>query len=281
MYITNTRYQAWSPIGQKYVSIFWSCTFALLLFSIDLNAQKRAPDFSYNGFKGIWFELGQKYEYGDKYSGGLGTYTAKHRPMAIYDKGSNRTYFVYGGTTSADERHLLCMISFFDHASQKLAKPTVVFDKQGVDDPHDNPSLLIDNKGYIWVFVSGRGTARPGFKYRSYKPHDTSRFIQVTKEEMTYPQPWYIPENGYFHFFTRYTGFRELYFETSNDGESWSPDTKLVSMKRESDDRAGHYQVSARYNNKVGTFFNWHPNGDVDKRTNLYYVETRDLGEHG
>ena len=28
------------------------------------------------GYKGIWFTLGQFSEYGDKYSGGLGTYTA-------------------------------------------------------------------------------------------------------------------------------------------------------------------------------------------------------------
>ena len=37
-----------------------------------------------NGYKGIWFELNQKYKYGDKYSGALGTYTAKHVPLAIY-----------------------------------------------------------------------------------------------------------------------------------------------------------------------------------------------------
>ena len=29
-----------------------------------------------DGYKGIWFTLGQFSEYGDKYSGGLGTYTA-------------------------------------------------------------------------------------------------------------------------------------------------------------------------------------------------------------
>ncbi|WP_297036043.1 hypothetical protein, partial [Thermogutta sp.] len=29
-----------------------------------------------SGYRGIWFTLGQKTEWGDKYSGGLGTYTA-------------------------------------------------------------------------------------------------------------------------------------------------------------------------------------------------------------
>ena len=26
-------------------------------------------------------------------------------------------------------------------------------------------------------------------------------------------------------------------------------------------------------------FFNWHPNGDVDKRTNIYYLQTTDMGK--
>src|SRR5690554_2491350 len=54
------------------------------------------------GYKGIWFTLGQFSEYGDKYSGGLGTYTAKHIPLSIYSPEANKTFFVYGGTTGPD-----------------------------------------------------------------------------------------------------------------------------------------------------------------------------------
>ena len=38
-----------------------------------------------SGYNGIWFTLGQYLgeEFGDKYSGGLGTYTAKHVPLAV------------------------------------------------------------------------------------------------------------------------------------------------------------------------------------------------------
>ncbi len=51
-----------------------------------------------DGYRGIWFTIGQsKSEYGDKYSGGLGTYTMKHIPMAVYSPEVDRTYFVYGG----------------------------------------------------------------------------------------------------------------------------------------------------------------------------------------
>ena len=102
-----------------------------------------------DGYRGIWFELNQKYTYGDKYSGGLGTYTAKHIPLAIYSPEANKTFFVYGGTTQKDERHLLCMVGSYDHASGMVSKPLVAYDKKDVDDPHDNPTILIDDEGYI------------------------------------------------------------------------------------------------------------------------------------
>ena len=46
--------------------------------TVPLNTKKA------DGYQGIWFTLNQFSEEGDKYSGGLGTYTAKHVPMAIY-----------------------------------------------------------------------------------------------------------------------------------------------------------------------------------------------------
>ncbi len=231
-----------------------------------------------DGYRGIWFALGQKSQYGDKYSGGLATYTMKHNPVAIYSPEANKTFFVYGGTPSEDSRHLLCMIGVFDHRTGQVTKPTVVYDKRGVDDPHDNPSILIDNNGYIWVFVSGRSIHRPGFKYRSIYPYDISGFEQVTSEEMTYPQPMYIEGEGFFHFFTKYVGVRRLFFETSRDGITWSQDQALADIRRPGQKRSGHYQFSTHFGKKIMTCFNRHPNGDVDRRTNIYYLQSEDFG---
>ena len=50
-----------------------------------------------------------------------------------------------------------------------------------------------------------------------------------------------------------------------------SDDRKLAGL-------GGHYQVSGARDGKVATFFNYHPGGNVDRRTNLYYVQTEDLG---
>jgi len=256
----------------------------ILLFAVSLLPSVAFSQTSQNpaidGYRGIWFELNQKYPYGDKYSGGLGTYTADHFPMAIHAEAVNKTFFVYGGTPSENERHLLCMIGCYDHARHRLQKPVVVCDKEGVNDPHDNPSLQIDDKGHLWVFVSGRGKIRQGFKYRSIKPYDISSFEKITSEEMTYPQPWYFKGKGFLHLFTKYTGVRELYFETSSDGINWSEDRKLAGIREGQDKQGGHYQISQQWGDKVGTFFNRHPNGDVDRRTDLYYLETVDMGQN-
>ncbi|WP_277479923.1 BNR-4 repeat-containing protein [Catalinimonas alkaloidigena] len=232
-----------------------------------------------DGYKGIWFTLNQFYEYGDKYSGGLGTYTAKHVPLSIYAPEVNKTFFVYGGTTGEKDRYLLCMIGSYDHENNTVSRPAVVHDKEGVDDPHDNSSLSIDEEGYLWVFVSGRGTSRPGFKYRSASPYSIESFEQVSEEEMTYPQPWYVAGKGFLHLFTKYSGVRELYYESSPDGIKWTGDRKLSGIKEGEDEKGGHYQMSNRLGDKIVTFFNWHPNGNVDRRTNLYYLQTTDLGE--
>ena len=227
-----------------------------------------------DGYKGLWYRLGMDYQYGDRYSGGLGNYSSNHVPKAVYVEEANKTFFVYGGTRSPHERHLLTMVSYYDHEKHLVPRPTVVLDKSGVDDIHDNPAIAVDDKGFVWVFVSGRGSAtqpRHGYKFRSAEPYSVESFERVAEEEMTYIQPWFVPGRGFFHLFTKYTDGRELYWETSADGRTWSEDHKLAGIE-------GHFQVSGQRGSKVGTFFNRHPGGGVDRRTDLYYAQTEDFG---
>ncbi|MDR1938326.1 MAG: BNR repeat-containing protein [Tannerellaceae bacterium] len=246
-----------------------------------------------DGYKSIWFTLGQFSEYGDKYSGGLATYTAKHIPLAIYAPEVQKTFFVYGGIaegrkSDADKpghprkdygNYLLCMAGCFDHQTQTVTKPTVVHDKDGVFDPHDNPAMSMDQEGYIWVFVSGRGRGRPGFVYKSSRPYNIDSFDKILEDERTYPQPKYVEGKGFLHLFTKYTGTRLLYFSTSPDGRTWTEHQQLVAIKRPGDQNGGHYQISGQSGEKIVFFFNWHPNGDVDQRTNIYYLQTVDFGK--
>ena len=254
--------------------VFWIIILMVMVGTGQSQENKRMA-----GYRPIWFELNQKYQYGDKYSGALGTYTAKHHPLAIYSEVVDKTFFVYGGTKSPESKYLLCMIGEYDHSSGLISKPLVVCDKMGVDDPHDNPSILIDDQGYIWVFVSGRGRVRMGFKYKSKKPFKIDGFEKITTQEMTYPQPKKM-DSSFFNFFTKYTGVRQLYIEKSKNGIQWSDDELLAAIPEQKNEKSGHYQISAQYQEKkIGTFFNRHPNGIVDRRTDLYYIESSDLGE--
>lgn len=225
-----------------------------------------------DGYRGIWWgQEPTKDAYSYKYSGGLGTYTADHVPMAWYAREVDKTFFVYGGTSGAAKNSLVAMVSYFDHAARTVPKPVVVHVKN-TSDPHDNPAMMLDEKGHVWVVVSGRGRQRPGYIYRSRQPYSIDAFERIEEGELTYPQPWCVPGQGFFFLFTKYLGGRQLFWRTGPDGKHWSEDHLLAAF-------GGHYQVSGCEGTRIVSTFNFHPGGDVDKRTNLYYVETRDFGK--
>ncbi len=261
-------------------------TFILLIFSLFVSSlaaqeQKSMDNMQVDGYRGIWFDLGQSRSgYGSKYSGGLGTYTMKHVPMAVYAPEVDRTYFVYGGTPAEDRKYLLCMVGCYDHKTGMLQKPRVAFDK-GIDkviDPHDDPTIQIDKDGYIWIFVAGRANRRPGIRYKSVKPYDISEFKYVNESIMAYPEVHYDAEKGFFLFFTRYDGVRQTFFQTSPDGVNWSDYQQIASIKGPGEKKSGHYQFSNLKDGKLICCFNRHINGQVDTRTNIYYIQSLDWG---
>ena len=192
--------------------------------------------------------------------------------MAHYVKEVNRTYLTWGGTPAGDQRRLQIIGSYYDHHTGKVVRPVIVMDKSPVNDPHDNGSLSIDGSGHLWIFVSGRGNQRAGRIYRSKVPYEIKDWINFGDSEFTYPQPWWFEGKGFFHTYTRYTPGRELYYRTSPDGLAWSDEKKLAGLE-------GHYQTSERVGDRLITAFNRHPGRNVDRRTDLYYMESADMGE--
>jgi hypothetical protein len=242
------------------------------------------------GYRGIWYmnqPSGDEYVY--KYSGGLGTYCAKHKPFAVYCDTVKKTFFCYGGyggTSTDSNRKLIHMVSYYDHKTKRVPRPTILLDKK-TSDAHDNPVISVDDKGYIWIFSTSHGTSRPSYVHKSARPYDVNEFelVSATKIEdaqevpmtnFSYMQPWHFRGKGFVCFFTRYNYpvARTICFMTSRDGVNWSRWLRLAAIDQ------GHYQISAAGKNKAGTAFNFHPKGKgLNWRTNLYYIETDDLGK--
>ncbi len=240
-----------------------------------------------NGFKGIWYmNQPSNDEYVYKYSGGLATYTAKHRPFAIYAEEEDKTYFCFGGTDATNST-LFHNISYYNHKNGKVANPTIILDKNTTD-AHDNPVISLDNNGYIWVFSTSHGTTRPSYIYKSKQPFDISKFERINATELvkglkqpfdnfSYFQVYYIKGKGFFAFFTRYQAEfakRVIGFNTSNDGYTWNEWEKIAYIEE------GHYGISGENNGRISIAFNYHPEGQgLNYRTNLYYMESVDFGE--
>ena len=247
------------------------------------------------GYRGIWYNIGgagQKgpvtNEYRYKYSGGLATYPANHYPFSVYVKKVNKTFFCYGGTNNSGNT-LYHMVSYFDHKTGEVPRPTIVLDK-ATDDAHDNPVMQVDKDGYIWIFSTSHGTGRPSFVHRSKLPYNVNEFerIAATKivngkkipmDNFSYLQMYYNDEDGFTGLFTHYEkhGGRVIAWMTSKDGVDWS-EWKNLSVLDE-----GQYQTSGNKGKIIGTSFNYHPTrpvrGGLDFRTNLYYLQTSDFGK--
>lgn len=232
-------------------------------------AQSQARD---DGYRGIWYKSGvpgPRYVY----SGGFATYPQQQLPIAYYSREANKTFFCYGGAAKGKQT-LLHMVSYYDHATGMVPRPTILLDKRTTD-AHDNPVLMLDDAGHIWIFSNAHGTSRPAYISRSRKPYCIDGFELVLTTSFSYGQPWYLSGQGFLCLHTRYEdGDRVLYWMTSPDGVRWSKAHKLAHIA------SGQYQISNRRGRRVATMFNYHPDTPLTslKRTNLYYMETSDMG---
>ena len=196
-----------------------------------------------------WYEIPQYYGANNdipKYSGAFGTYTAKHTPIAVNHSGI--TYYTYSDNSDGTLR------IYVSNGSK-----TVEVHQSVLGDPHSNASISVDKDGVIWLHVSAKGSKEIGAIYKG----DLSLNFELVEETwQAYPQPWKTA-SGQVTLYTLYERpirkkVRQLYVK-SDECEK-----HLV--------KGGHYQVSIYKNNRLHTFYNWHPLGNVDNRVNIYYM---------
>ena len=149
-------------------------------------AKGKAPDHPQS--QGVWYCCGKAnalpgHEY--VYSGAMATYCMWHRPMAIHALEVDRTFFVFGNPDNSPT------ISSYDHKAEAFAAP-VVLGTNPDGDAHRNPTLLIDEDGFLTVFFGAH--SHPTRVVRSASPYDISTWSQVAEieDKNSYPQPWQL-----------------------------------------------------------------------------------------
>ena len=234
-----------------------------------------------DGFRGIWYYNQRiKGKYNFKYSGGLATAFEGYVPMAVYAPQVDRTFFCWGGTDELNTTLYHC-VSYYDHKTGLVARPTIVLDKRSID-AHDNPVINIDAEGYVYVFSPSHGKTRPSCVSRSVRPYDISHFEIVWTGNFSYTQPWFVKDRGCLLINTIYNTDGEWqrlnYVSTSGDGgRTWTKNEKFVFI--EDGDYLRSWQSPS---GKIGVAFDRHP-GDrrpkaLNYRTDVYYLESDDFG---
>ena len=242
-----------------------------------------------NGYRGIWYSnQPDTSAYRFKYSGGLATYPQQHIPIALYSPEANKTFFCYGAAEE-DAGTLVYAVSYFDHATGQVPRPTRLAAK-ATDDAHDNPVLSLDANGHLYVFLNAHGTSRPSEVWRSTEPYAIDAFEKVLEGvNFSYAQPWFLPEHGGFLWLrTHYGGLaggRSLFWTRGQNGEAWDEPKPLAHIEE------GNYQISWPKPDgaTLGTAFDYHPapTGEhaseedyrgLNHRANIYYLETDDFG---
>ncbi len=178
-------------------------------------------------YRGIWYACGtantlpgHKYVY----SGGKATYATWHRPMAVYARTVNKTFFVFGNPENRP------MIAAYDHATRAFGEPVCLGRNHDMN-AHRNPTLLIDNEGRLFVFRAYNGA--PTHVARSVRPYDIAEWKTMTPIETdkraSYPQPWQLRPGEILVSYRHAPGW--CYRITKDGAESWSPRVNLVAFE--------------------------------------------------
>lgn len=163
----------------------------------------------------------------NSYANDAGEPSVTHTPDAFYVDSENKTFLVYRGP-SADPQAL-----YYDHDTGSYSSITEIATNPLADDnAHGNPSLTIDNSGYIHVFY---GTHNDFFRYAvSDSPYDTSSWTTAELSGVppgTYPSMAYDSSNDEIYVLYRTSPDDD----TSEDHGDTYPAHEFATLIRSSD----------------------------------------------
>lgn len=191
-----------------------------------------------------------------KYSGALGFgYPSQSGKQAVRSP-SGQLYYTFSKCVYSAGIQQYLVVSVADGKGNK----TVVRRVQGYCDPHENASVYVDSDGYITVAQSSRGDWRKGYIFKSINPNDISAFSQVASGYYAYPKPV-----SFGLVYTKYEG----YFRTTRVRLNNGTDYQLVNAP-------GYSLAYQDASGTVHVVYDYHVDGDLDRRVNVYYMKSDD-----
>lgn len=194
-----------------------------------------------------WYSLGE----GEipKYSGVMGTYTAKHLPIAV--SCSMGDFATYSNNQSGElEIHVISLDSGEDALIRKL--PTI--------DPHQNAAIqCVENK--LRLSISARHNSKVGYHYEST---DGTNWSLIGEHQRSYPQLHNL--NG--ELIELYTKYKKINGIVARQLYSSCNDELIVK------DDYGHYSVSYYDGDSIHVVYNTHYRGS-DYRTELWHTQSK------
>ena len=198
-----------------------------------------------------------------KYSTPAGTYSMWNLPQAI--KKNDVTFFVYGGNDTN------AYVSSFHNDYGTFDMPVMIHSIDG-DDAHVNPTLMIDEEGYLNVFYGGHSVYNISFKRSTY-PYNINYWnsqVNITPTVNSYPQA-YTLENGNYILFSRGVDGQETYVTSSNHGSTWGSSHDIISVD------GGVYLMSLQDKDDADTiYFAWTMENTI--RNDVHFAWTNNGG---
>ncbi|MBN2612363.1 MAG: BNR-4 repeat-containing protein [Bacteroidales bacterium] len=199
-------------------------------------------------------------------------------PRAVYFEGEHRRIYT-GWMNSLGDLVAGC----YDIDTRQVT--TQVIHKNLEIDDHDNPSLIIDNKGYVTYYYTKHAFKTPLLTVRSKRPEDISEWAPVRelhlndtiaykeyRNSYTYANIYQLAdENNRQYLFWRGMDFKPNFSFSDDQGNSWSNGKILILPDRTYRDRRPYLKVSSNGKDKIHfAFTDGHPR---DEPTNsIYYA---------
>ena len=178
-------------------------------------------------YRGVWYCCGTANVLPGNnhvYSGPMATYSAWHRPMAVYAPAVNTTYFVFGNERNAPA------IGSYDHAARAYSRPTILGANPD-GDAHRNPTLLLDDTGRLCVFYGAHN--HPTRVLRSIRPYAIDSWREcatIVDPGTSYPQPFQLlPGEIFVSYRESSSGWRSRV--SRNHGETREDPVEIVEFQ--------------------------------------------------